>query len=231
MDERAGHQINVPVNSNAGWADVLLHELLTHEDGLRLRAKVLRRDADRVHLRLEAAEIIAAASEPGQGGTFCLDVSLRCSPTTTRAVSPLAAEATAWGMLPAVDAATPPVIDRQIGLKYAAGRPELYDRVLVRFCELHSRDGEALARALASLDRSTVHRLLHSLKGVAAMIGALGLRDEAARLEASCLAGVPLPELQADLPGIEALLAEVSAAIEVLRAELRQERQDPDAPH
>jgi HPt (histidine-containing phosphotransfer) domain-containing protein len=127
--------------------------------------------------------------------------------------------------------AEPTVIDRQIGLKYTAGRHDLYDRVLLRFRELHSTDGAALALALESQDRKTAHRLLHSLKGVAAMIGALGLRDEAARLEGRYLAGATNDELARDLAGIESQLAAVSAAIDVLRAELQQEPQDPEPRH
>ena len=172
------------------------------------------------------------ASEPGAGSTVWFEVSLRCSPTPARDGTPLAGDATPRRILQAMaPMTTSPVIDRQIGLKYAAGRPELYDRVLERFRELHSNDATALARALASQDRGTVQRMLHSLKGVAAMIGALGLRDEAARLEARCLAGATSDDLAHDLEHVDSHLAAVTAAIDALRAELQQERQERGPEH
>jgi HPt (histidine-containing phosphotransfer) domain-containing protein len=175
---------------------------------------------------------IGATSEPGVGSTFWFEVSLRCSPTPAQDGTPLAVAATPGSILQGMASTTPsPVIDRQIGLKYAAGRPELYDRVLERFRELHSNDAVALAQALASQDRGTAQRLLHSLKGVAAMIGALGLRDEAARLEALCLAGTASDDLASDLARVKSHLAAVTAAIDALRAELRQEQQQERQEH
>jgi two-component system, sensor histidine kinase and response regulator len=153
------------------------------------------------------------------------------APATTHAAPQLAGTEGTGRIVEAVSSPKPPVIDRQIGLKYAAGRTELYDRVLVRFRELHSGDGVALARALAAQDHKTVQRLLHSLKGVAAMIGALGLRDEAARLEGRCLTGATNDDLAHDLAGIEAQLGDVATAIDELRAELQPGPQERDARH
>lgn len=116
-------------------------------------------------------------------------------------------------------------IDRAVGLKYAAGRPELYDRVLVRFRDLHRCDDVTLARALAAEDRATAQRLLHSLKGVAAMIGALELRDEASRLESRYLAGATHADVAHDLDALATYLKDVAAEIDVLRAELQREQE------
>lgn len=174
---------------------------------------------------------LGLTSEPDKGSTFWFELALRLAPTPAHAAPELAGTEGDGGMVDAVSIPKPPVIDRQIGLKYAAGRTELYDRVLVRFRELHSGDGVALARALAAQDRKTAQRLLHSLKGVAAMIGALGLRDEAARLEGRCLAGATDDELAHDLAGIEAQLGDVATAIDELRAELQREPQERDSPH
>lgn len=241
-DERRIRQVLVHLVANA------LN--FTHEGGICLRCSVLTADHEQARLRFEVTDTgtgmtpeqsarlfdpfepvevrsqrqagtdgrglaicrrlvklmdgnIGVTSRPGQGSTFWFEVTLPGSP----------------------GAPQPRAIDRQIGLKYAAGRPELYDRVLVRFRELHSRDHITLARALAAEDRATTQRLLHSLKGVAAMIGALGLRDEATRLEGRCLAGAASDEMAQELDGLATLLADVAAEIDLLRAELQYERQ------
>jgi len=112
-------------------------------------------------------------------------------------------------------------IDRAVGLKYAAGSVELYERVLGRFRELHDSDHIAIRQALAAGDSATTRRLLHSLKGLAAMVGALPLRDETLRLENLCKAGATDEAIAADLEGLERRLAEAFAAIDQLRQELR----------
>jgi len=113
-------------------------------------------------------------------------------------------------------------IDRAVGLKYAAGSVELYERVLGRFRELHDSDHIAIRQALAAGDSATTRRLLHSLKGLAAMVGALPLRDETLRLENLCKAGATDEAIAADLEGLERRLAEAFAAIDQLRQELRE---------
>jgi len=113
-------------------------------------------------------------------------------------------------------------IDRAVGLKYAAGSVELYERVLGRFRELHDSDHIAIRQALAAGDSATTRRLLHSLKGLAAMVGALPLRDETLRLENLCKAGATDEAIAADLEGLERRLAEAFAAIDQLRLELRE---------
>jgi HPt (histidine-containing phosphotransfer) domain-containing protein len=113
-------------------------------------------------------------------------------------------------------------IDRAVGLKYAAGNVELYERVLGRFRELHDSDHIAIRQALAAGDSATTRRLLHSLKGLAAMVGALPLRDETLRLENLCKAGATDEAIAADLEGLERRLAEAFAAIDQLRQELRE---------
>ena len=113
-------------------------------------------------------------------------------------------------------------VDRTVGLKYAAGSVELYERVLGRFRELHASDHLAMRQALAAGDGATARRLLHSLKGLAAMVGALPLRDEALRLENLCKAGATDEAIAAELAGLERRLAEAFAAIDCLREELRE---------
>jgi two-component system sensor histidine kinase/response regulator len=117
--------------------------------------------------------------------------------------------------------AGPPVahaqpIDREVGLKYAGGQAALYERVLGRFRDLHASDHVAVRAALAAGDRAAARRLLHSLKGLAAMVGALPLRDEALRLENLCKADAADEAVAADLGGLEHRLAEACTAIDGL---------------
>ncbi len=107
-------------------------------------------------------------------------------------------------------------IDREAGLKYAGGQVELYERVLGRFRDLHASDHIAVRAALAAGDRASVRRLLHSLKGLAAMVGALPLRDEALRLENLCKADATDEAVAADLGVLEHRLAEACTAIDGL---------------
>jgi CheY-like chemotaxis protein/HPt (histidine-containing phosphotransfer) domain-containing protein len=113
-------------------------------------------------------------------------------------------------------------LDRQIGLKYSAGRAELYERVLGRFRDLHSNDHDVLRQALEVQDVETAQRLLHSLKGVAAMIGAIALRDEATRLESRYTTGATNDDIAAELAGLESCLSAVTGDIDLLRVELAQ---------
>ena len=111
-------------------------------------------------------------------------------------------------------------IDREVGLKYAGGQVELYERMLGRFRDLHASDHVAVREALAAGDRTSVRRLLHSLKGLAAMVGALPLRDEALRLENLCKADATDEVLAADLDGLAHRLAAACTAIDGLLVRL-----------
>ena len=69
------------------------------------------------------------------------------------------------------------------GLKYMAESQILYLAVLKKFTEAHANTVSDIRLALAAGDDVTAGRLAHTLKGVAASIGATGLHDVAAMLE------------------------------------------------
>ena len=73
-------------------------------------------------------------------------------------------------------------LDAAAGLRRALGRPTLYRRLLIKFVELESGFPARVAEAIAAADRQTVEREAHTMKGVAAQIGADRLADLAGDL-------------------------------------------------
>ena len=72
-------------------------------------------------------------------------------------------------------------LNTNAGLHACNGRIDLYQRLLRRF--LDATDTISLQQALASLDLETAQRAAHSIKGVAATLGAEPVRVQAAALE------------------------------------------------
>ena len=110
-----------------------------------------------------------------------------------------------------------PGIDVAAGLRLVAGRPDLYRRMAGRLCARY-RDGLDPLRDL--LDRGEpaeeAQRWAHSLKSVAATLGA-GTLSEAAQAVESALAegGDPAPDL---LDRLEAALAEARESLDQIAA-------------
>ena len=109
-----------------------------------------------------------------------------------------------------------PGIDLQQGLSNTHGKKGLYLSLLKRF-----RDGHALnfqhdfESALAADDWPTAHRLAHTLKGLARMLGANALHQAALRLEGA--AGTRGAELvQEALERLLAELADIRSTLAVL---------------
>lgn len=70
--------------------------------------------------------------------------------------------------------------DRDI---FAAEQAEVFTRLLDQFCANHASDMGTLGAKLEENDFETAHRLAHSLKGVAAMLGMATIQTLAADLE------------------------------------------------
>jgi signal transduction histidine kinase/DNA-binding response OmpR family regulator/HPt (histidine-containing phosphotransfer) domain-containing protein len=106
-------------------------------------------------------------------------------------------------------------LDTQAGLGRLLGRPALYLEVLQRFAIDQAGTPAALDRALAQGDAATAVRLTHTLKGLAATIGANALAGQAEALER--VAGEPpaqwQPRLQVLREGLEALLTELQSRL------------------
>ena len=116
------------------------------------------------------------------------------------------------------DADDPPLripgVDTALGLKRTMGKRALYLALLRTFA---NGQADAPARVVAALDAGDwpgAERQAHTLKGTTATIGASGLAEIAARLEAAIRAQAPRPTL-------DALLAELTPALATLIDALR----------
>ncbi len=120
---------------------------------------------------------------------------------------------------PAAAPANPPGaiegLDLTLGLAQAGGRPALYHRLLQQFVADQAGAGARIEAAIQAKRWEEAIRAAHTLKGVAAQIGAQMLHEQAARLEQALQAQVPglsdLPDQQ--LPALLAALAEPLARL------------------
>ena len=109
-------------------------------------------------------------------------------------------------------------IDQQIGLVQSAGRMALYLKILLRFRDGNADFGARFANTLRDGDRATAFRLVHTLKGTAATIGAQALAERAAELEDACERGDTSEQMDALQAGVLRELDTVLAALAPLRA-------------
>jgi two-component system sensor histidine kinase/response regulator len=118
-----------------------------------------------------------------------------------------------------------PGFDAGSGLLRVAGNKKLYNKLLLQFAEEYADAAETLGKALAAGDPATAGRLAHTVKGVAANLGAVAVQAASAEIEKAIRDGLS-PE------GIELLrtrLAEVLVPLtDRLRAALSEAR--PGSP-
>jgi two-component system sensor histidine kinase/response regulator len=94
-------------------------------------------------------------------------------------------------------------LDTTLGLANMAGKQGLYMAILRRYVNGQRDVGQQIRRALGRGDRSTAHRLAHTLKGVSANIGATLVQQQALVLEQAIRNGEPLENLQMRLVELE----------------------------
>jgi signal transduction histidine kinase/CheY-like chemotaxis protein/streptogramin lyase/HPt (histidine-containing phosphotransfer) domain-containing protein len=106
--------------------------------------------------------------------------------------------------------------DSEAGLRRAGGNEQLYRRLLRQFQKQYARAATEIAEAVASEKRREASDLAHSLKGVAATIGATRVAAAASRIESllqtDAAIDSELPELYAALE--EACSVPVEADVE-----------------
>ena len=114
-------------------------------------------------------------------------------------------------------------VDVASGVHLALGRPALYLSLLRRFVAGYGDFASRLEQALADADWGAAQRLAHTLKGVAAQIGANGVRELAERLERAIRdgwRGEALLPLRQEIAGqLPPLLADIAAALASLPAD------------
>lgn len=104
-------------------------------------------------------------------------------------------------------------LDTTTGLRLAMGNTQRYADLLRRFATGQADFIDRLDRALAKGDAAAVALLAHSLKGLAAQIGARTLSAEAGRLEAVATQHVSLSEMNARRMRIADLIDALITAI------------------
>ncbi|MDR3323542.1 MAG: response regulator, partial [Zoogloeaceae bacterium] len=105
-------------------------------------------------------------------------------------------------------------LNRSLGLKNTGGDASFYVQLRQDFCQDHGADMKKLTAALETKDHPTAHRLAHTLKSAAALLGAMPLSRSAAALEA---------ELKPENPAWNAdTLARLQTDFERTMAELTQ---------
>ncbi|WP_200236442.1 response regulator [Lamprobacter modestohalophilus] len=114
-----------------------------------------------------------------------------------------------------------PGIDTAAGLAITQHNQALYRRLLRRFAETQADFAGDFAAALAAKaqDPEAPTRCAHTLKGVAANIGAQGVREAAAALEAACLQEQEASKIDHLLSKTLAALTPVIAGLQALESE------------
>jgi signal transduction histidine kinase/CheY-like chemotaxis protein len=110
-------------------------------------------------------------------------------------------------------------LDMQAGLRRAGGQPKLYRRLISAFVADFGQAPATLAKHLADADWLAAERLSHTLKGMAATLGAGPVAELAGRLEQDCrqcaaaAAQASLAQLTAPLHALLAALSEQESAV------------------
>gem|GEM_PF-929135 len=126
-----------------------------------------------------------------------------------------------------------PEMDPASGLRFSAGKPEIYIRVLHRFATEAEKSGEDLLAAIAKSDNPAAERIAHTLKGLGGTIGSGRLRKDAEDLEKRLHAGEVIVVKEASdfcdlLRNItQGIRAALPAMMQAENTDVRQE-EDPD---
>jgi HPt (histidine-containing phosphotransfer) domain-containing protein len=104
-------------------------------------------------------------------------------------------------------------LDTNDGLSRVGGNRTLYVKILRQFVEQHGPAADQVGDALAKGDRSLAERLAHTLKGVAANIGAAGVQSSAAALERAIRDRSTADEVERATQHVKALVEPLATGI------------------
>ncbi len=113
-------------------------------------------------------------------------------------------------------------LDWKSGLDYVRGNERLYGELLTRFCVSHGRTPGQVHHALANGDLAAAEMLSHSLKSVAAHIGARKIQALAGELEQALRTYSPPTLVQERLGQLERAMSALTASLSA-RLELESE--------
>ena len=119
-----------------------------------------------------------------------------------------AMDAGCWSALEQVEG-----LDCRLGLSQAAGRMPLYLNLLGRFVADQADAAARLQQAISASDWDDAERVAHTLKGVAAQIGAMALAAGAKQLEQALRQRRPGAEMDSLLQATAQQLAQLGAAL------------------
>lgn len=111
-----------------------------------------------------------------------------------------------------------PGLDTALGLQRALGRPALYADMLRRFAEGQRHVARDLSGAVRAQDWEQAERLAHTLRSVAANIGAQPLSHEAEALEQALRTGQRSATLQRLCDGVDRRVAELLEGLDAWAA-------------
>jgi len=136
------------------------------------------------------------------------------APLPMRAM-PAAAAPSADGLPQAIEG-----LDTALGLSRMMGKKPLYLAMLRRYAAGQKEVVREIRAALAQGDAATAERLAHTTKAVSANVGASGVQQRAADLEAALRQGAQAPQLDALVLALE---SPMSTLLEALNAQLSPE--------
>ena len=108
-------------------------------------------------------------------------------------------------------------INMEAGLRYLGGKLPAYRRLLAKFADRHGDYAIKLQAALEVNDHATAERIAHSLKGMAATLGANGLREIACQLEHDIRDGASNAVLAENVAILTEILSEVCVEIRAMK--------------
>jgi signal transduction histidine kinase/CheY-like chemotaxis protein len=106
----------------------------------------------------------------------------------------------------------PEIIDSAIGLKMVSGNPKLYERLLKDFKKNNMNIFAEMNETIAQGDIDRAHRMAHTLKNIAGLIGAVKVQKYAYEIE-KALAGGKADYGEARMKGLETALQEALAQL------------------
>ncbi len=95
----------------------------------------------------------------------------------------------------------------------AHDRPGTYARLLTLFAQGHANDTGELRQRLAAGERDAAQRLVHALKGSAAILGVGAVHERTLKLELALRQAAPGTEVEAHIAALDGALAPLLAAI------------------